>query len=105
MGARDRARGDAAVRALQSEGLDVRLLQIDVADEDSVQRAAKIVAAETGGVLHVLVNNAGIILDRTRPPGEARMEDIMATLEVNLYDPIRVTAGPGRGDRGDHHAK
>lgn len=90
MGARDRARGQAAVERLLAEGLDVRLLGIDVADEDSVRRAAETVANEAG-FLHVLVNNAGIILDRTRPPGEARVEDIKATFEVNLYGPIRVT--------------
>lgn len=90
MGARDRARGQAAVERLLAEGLDVRLLEIDVADEDSVRRAAETVANEAG-VLHVLVNNAGIILDRTRPPSEARMEDIKATFEVNLCGPIRVT--------------
>ena len=90
MGARDRARGQAAVERLLAEGLDVRFLEIDVADEDSVRRAAETVARETG-VLHVLVNNAGIILSPTRPPSEARMEDIKATFEVNLYGPIRVT--------------
>jgi NAD(P)-dependent dehydrogenase (short-subunit alcohol dehydrogenase family) len=90
MGARDRARGEAAVKQLQAEGLAVRFLEIDVADEDSVRRAAETVASETG-VLHVLVNNAGVILDRTRPPSQARMEDIKATFEVNLYGPIRVT--------------
>jgi len=90
MGARDRSRGEESVKQLQAEGLDVRFLEIDVADEDSVRRAAETVASETG-ILHVLVNNAGIILDRTRPPSEARMEDIKATFEVNLYGPIRVT--------------
>lgn len=90
IGARDRARGEAAVKQLQAEGLDVRFLEIDVADDDSVRHAAGTVARETG-VLHVLVNNAGIILDRTRPPSEVRMEDIKATFKVNLYGPIRVT--------------
>jgi len=90
IGARDRARGEEAVGQLRAEGLDVRFLEIDVADENSVRRAAETVASETG-VLHVLVNNAGIILDRTRPPSEARMEDIKATFEVNLYGAIRVT--------------
>lgn len=90
MGARDRSRGEEAVKQLQAEGLDVRFLEIDVADEDSVRRAAETVASETG-ILHVLVNNAGIILDPKRPPSEARMEDIKATFEVNLYGPIRVT--------------
>ena len=90
MGARDRTRGEAAVKTLLDEGLDVRFLEIDVADESSVHRAADTVALEAGA-LHVLVNNAGIIIDPKLPPSEARMKDIKATFEVNLYGPIRVT--------------
>lgn len=90
MGARDRARGEAAARLLLDQGLDVRLLELDVADEASVRQAAATVTSEAGA-LHVLVNNAGIIVDTTRPPSLARMADIKATFEVNLYGPIRVT--------------
>jgi len=90
MGARDAARGQEAVQKLLDQGLDVRFLEIDVVDDASVQQAADRVASESGA-LHALVNNAGIILDRTRPPSEARMEDIKATFDVNLYGPIRVT--------------
>jgi len=90
MGARDRVRGEQAVRCLQAEGLDVRLLEIDVADDASVQRAAGIVGDHTGA-LDVLVNNAGIIVAPTTPPSEVRMEDAKATFEVNLFGPIRVT--------------
>ena len=43
MGARDRTRGEEAVRALRDEGLDVRFLQIDVADDECVRRAAETV--------------------------------------------------------------
>lgn len=90
MGARDRVRGEQAVRCLQAEGLDVRLLEIDVADDASVQRAAGIVGDHTGA-LDVLVNNAGIIVAPATPPSEVRMEDAKATFEVNLFGPIRVT--------------
>lgn len=90
MGARDRTRGEEAVRALRDEGLDVRFLQIDVADGESVRRAAETVGAEVGA-LHVLVNNAGIVLDLSTPPSELSMEDVKATYEVNLFGPIRVT--------------
>lgn len=90
MGARDRSRGEEAVRGLRAEGLDVRLLELDVTDDDSVRRAVETVRAGTGA-LHVLVNNAGIILDRTTPPSELRMESVKTTYEVNLFGPIRVT--------------
>jgi len=90
MGARDRARGEEAVRALKGEGLDVQLLEIDVADDDSVSRAAQTLASKIGA-LDVLVNNAGILLSVSTPPSEMAMEDIKATYEVNLFGPVRVT--------------
>jgi NAD(P)-dependent dehydrogenase (short-subunit alcohol dehydrogenase family) len=90
LGARDRTRGEAAVARLRGEGLDVRLLEMDVAHEASVHRAAETLAAQIGA-LHVLVNNAGIILDATRPPSQVRMEDMKAVYEVNLFGPVRVT--------------
>jgi len=90
MGARDRARGEEAVAKLQDVGFDVRFLEIDVADDASVRRAADTLGAEAGA-LDVLVNNAGILLDVTKPPSEVPIEDIKATFEVNLYGPIRVT--------------
>ena len=90
LGARDRGRGEEAVRKLRSDGLDVRLLEIDVADDGSVQRAAETVGKEIDA-LHVLVNNAGIIINPAAPPSAVRMEDAKATFEVNLFGPVRVT--------------
>jgi len=90
MGARDNARGAAAVQSLLDKGLDVRLLEIDVANDDSVRHAAETIGKEIDA-LHVLVNNAGIIIDPTAPPSEVRMEDAKETFEVNLFGPIRVS--------------
>jgi NAD(P)-dependent dehydrogenase (short-subunit alcohol dehydrogenase family) len=90
LGARDHVRGNEAVRKLRSEGLDVQLLEIDVGDADSVHRAAETIGKEAG-VLHVLVNNAGVIINPATPPSEVRLEDIKATFDVNLYGPILVT--------------
>jgi NAD(P)-dependent dehydrogenase (short-subunit alcohol dehydrogenase family) len=54
LGARDRARGDAAASAVGA-----RFVQLDVTDDGSVARAVdRIAAAETR--LDILVNNAGI---------------------------------------------
>ncbi|MDR9752486.1 SDR family oxidoreductase [Pseudomonas sp. SZMC_28357] len=90
MGARDRSRGEAAVAELRGEGLDVRFLQLDVADPESVQRAVATLSAEIDA-LEVLINNAGIIIDVTTPPSQVRMEDMKAVYEVNLFGPVRVT--------------
>ena len=90
MGARDTARGARSVARLQDEGLDVRLLEMDVADDASVQRASQILAAEIDA-LDVLINNAGIILDAARLPSQAVMADMKAVFEVNVFGPVRVT--------------
>ncbi len=90
MGARDRSRGEDAVQTLRGEGFDVRFIQIDVADDASVRRAAKTIEHEINA-LDVLVNNAGIVLDLQTPPSELSMDDVKATYEVNVFGPIRVT--------------
>ncbi|WP_417844382.1 SDR family oxidoreductase [Thalassospira sp.] len=90
MGGRDRSRGEDAVQVLRAEGLDVRFIQIDVADDASVRRAAGTVGQEIDA-LGVLVNNAGIVLDQASRPSELSMDEIKATYEVNLFGPIRVT--------------
>lgn len=90
MGARDRARGEDAVQTARAEGLDVRFVQIDVADDASVRRAAETVGREIDA-LDVLVNNAGIVLDLQTPPSGLSMDDVKATYEVNVFGPIRVT--------------
>ncbi|WP_395398169.1 SDR family oxidoreductase [Novosphingobium sp. BL-8A] len=92
MGARDRSRGEKAVEDLRGEGLDVRLVEIDVADDASVRRAAETVGREIDA-LHVLVNNAGIVLDLQAPASELGMYEVKATYEVNVFGPIRVTQG------------
>jgi NAD(P)-dependent dehydrogenase (short-subunit alcohol dehydrogenase family) len=90
MGARDRSRGEAAVKSLRGEGFDVRFVEIDVADDASVRRAAETLGHEIDA-LHVLVNNAGIVLDLQTAPSELGMDDVKATYEVNVFGPIRVT--------------
>ncbi|NSY14834.1 SDR family NAD(P)-dependent oxidoreductase [Agrobacterium vitis] len=90
MGARDPERRENAVAQLRSDGLDVRLLVIDVADDTSVRQAATRLSEEIDA-LHVLVNNAGILVDVATPPSQVTMEAIKSTFEVNVFGPIRVT--------------
>ncbi|MEN4888537.1 MAG: SDR family oxidoreductase [Erwinia billingiae] len=90
MGARDRRRGEQAVALLRQEGLNVRLLEMDVANQISVQDAvAKL--SENIDSLDVLVNNAGIIKDIDTPPSQVNIEEMKAVYEVNLFGPVRVT--------------
>lgn len=59
LGARDAARGESAARELRNAGLDAHAVQLDVADEDSVRRAAREVETRFGHI-DVLINNAGV---------------------------------------------
>ncbi len=90
IGARDQSRGEQAVAQLRDAGLDAGLLELDVAVDDSVYRAAAMLSEQIGA-LDVLINNAGIAVDMTKAPSEVRMQDMKAVYEVNLFGPVRVT--------------
>ena len=70
------------------EGIDVRVLALDVDDEASVVAAVREAEADAGGALDVVVNNAGFEL---RGPVEACSDDeVRAQFETNVYGPLRV---------------
>lgn len=59
---RDPKKGSEAAGRLAESGLDVSFVVMDVADQESVRRAAMTVT-ETVGRVDVLINNAGVYLD------------------------------------------
>jgi len=82
IGCRDDARGEAAAASLRAEGLVVDALPLDVTDDASIASAAKLVETRFGR-LDVLVNNAGIALDRQT--GTLPLSQIMRdTFAVNV---------------------
>ena len=89
VGSRDPSRGEAAVAGLRGEGLDVRALQIDVADDASVAAAAATLAKEPDR-LDALVNNAGISAG-WGPPSEDTISSVRSLYEVNVFGAIRAT--------------
>jgi len=89
LGARDEARGEAAVKELGVDG-DVRFVGLDVTDEASVRAAAQRIEEETG--LDVLVNNAGVAFaDGDGRPGEVDLDVLQRTFDVNVHGALRVT--------------
>lgn len=88
LGARDRARGEAAVEDLRKTSRDVHLLLLDVADEQSVGRAA-VEVADRFGTLDALVNNAGIALGAGRP-SEQGLDAMRHLFATNVIGPIAV---------------
>ncbi len=89
IGAREAARGEAAAAQLKKEGLDVRFIQLDVTDEASIASAAAKIEKDFGK-LDVLVNNAGIGAPESLP-STAKMADIRAVFDVNVFGLIAVT--------------
>ncbi len=88
LGARDEERGEKAAQTLRDEGLDVRFLSLDVTDENSVRAAAQKVESDFGK-LDVLINNAGIALDRMSP-SQLPVEIMRRTYDTNVFAPVTV---------------
>lgn len=90
MGAREAAKGEAAVEELTSEGLEARVVVLDVADGASVGRLAAEI--ESGfGRLDVLVNNAAAFADWSETASGADLENARAVFDINLFGAWRVT--------------
>jgi NAD(P)-dependent dehydrogenase (short-subunit alcohol dehydrogenase family) len=81
LGARDPIRGKEAADAIGATAIE-----LDVTDEASIARAAASV-----DVLDVLVNNAGVLLERGAPPSATPMPLLLDTFAVNVFGVVAVT--------------
>jgi NAD(P)-dependent dehydrogenase (short-subunit alcohol dehydrogenase family) len=91
VGSRDRARGESAVQKLKVEGIDAHLIQIDPTNQDSVKRAVAAVESKFG-VLDVLINNAGVMIDGDKAlPSEVPTSVLRETYAVNVFGVHEVT--------------
>lgn len=96
---RDLGRGRDAARTLASEGLDVSVQELDVADPESV-RACAARLEESGVQVDVLINNAGVYpTTGILLVGEEAVEE---ALQVNLVGALRTCQAfvPGMVARG-----
>lgn len=89
VGARDQTRGRETVEKLTTLGISARAVQLDVTDRSSVETAKAQIEREFGR-LDVLVNNAGVALDRSAP-SETDLDKFKATHETNVFGPLLVT--------------
>ena len=90
LAARNQALGSVAAEELAGEGLDVRFVQLDVTDVDSVDAAAKQVEADSGR-LDVLVNNAGIVAEWGTEVADISAAQVREGFDVNVFGVVAVT--------------
>ena len=88
LGARDLQKGEAAAQSLREGGADAHAVQIEVADEASVRRAAREVE-EKFGHIDALINNAGVSIEYADggivPPSALPFQALKATYETNVF--------------------
>ncbi len=89
IGARDESRGKEAAGKLRADGLDARAVLLDVTDQKTIDAAAQRIEQEFGR-LDVLVNNAGVFLDRVAP-SRLEMSMLRDTYETNVFGVFAVT--------------
>jgi NAD(P)-dependent dehydrogenase (short-subunit alcohol dehydrogenase family) len=82
LGSRDVAKGENAARGMSG----VRVVQLDVADEASVARAASEIER-----VDILVNNAAILYDTWARGTDAELDQVHEALETNLFGAWRTT--------------
>lgn len=83
--ARSEARGQAACELLQSEGLRPEFLALDVAEEGSVQAAAKAIRERHGGI-DIVVSNAAERIAKDVPAAE----QVVGFINTNNHGTYRV---------------
>jgi NAD(P)-dependent dehydrogenase (short-subunit alcohol dehydrogenase family) len=95
LGARNEAKGLEAAKKLKSDGQDVEFILLDVDDEKTHAKAAKVIE-EKFGKLDVLVNNAGILIDERSQGGfvaasKTPLAVFRKTFETNFFNVIALT--------------
>lgn len=92
LASREANKGEAAAAALRRERLDVTPYPLEVTDPASVERLAKYIEQQFGG-LDILVNNAGMFKDNTLGAKEASAlrsdpELVQQTFQTNTLGPL-----------------
>ncbi len=89
IGSRDFERGQAAANELKALGIQAEALQLDVTSQSSVDAAIAAIEKKEGH-LDVLVNNAGIVAERSTTLDTTDIAKVEATMQTNFFGPLRV---------------
>jgi NAD(P)-dependent dehydrogenase (short-subunit alcohol dehydrogenase family) len=88
VGSRDEKKGEAVVSEFKKEDIQAYAVPLEVTNEASILSALKWVESKFGK-LDVLVNNAGIITDQTKP-SEADIALVKKAYDTNVFAPTRL---------------
>ena len=90
LGARNETLGTAAVTILKNENIDAQFLLIDVTKQETIDKAIKFLGNQYG-YIDVLINNAGVFLEKGMLPSELNMAALKATFDVNFFGIFAMT--------------
>ena len=94
LGSRDAMKGEVCARQMRGEGLDARVIKLDVTKPSDIEAAARCIEKDYGA-LDVLVNNAGVMLEKgwtINATSETKMENLRATFDANLFAVVALTS-------------
>ena len=92
VGARDQAKGEAAVAELKKDGVEARAVKLDVDNSSDYAAVAKLIEKDYGR-LDILINNAGIMLDGRKGNETTKTsEDVLRkTFNTNFFAVVGLT--------------
>lgn len=90
LAARSLDKGKQAAQKLSTTNTSVRVLELDVTDDESIRRAAEKLSQEIDR-LDILVNNAGIYPDRDVNILNISRDLLALAMNTNTFGPIEVT--------------
>jgi NAD(P)-dependent dehydrogenase (short-subunit alcohol dehydrogenase family) len=93
VGSRDPLKGEVAARLLREDGIDAKVVKLDVTKQSDIDAAAAMVESQYGK-LDVLVNNAGVMIEKgwtKNTTSETTLENLRATFEANLFAVFALT--------------
>lgn len=89
IGSRNAATGEQVAASLVKDGYSASSVQLDVCSDESIAAATGRIERDFG-VLDVLINNAGVLLD-TQPDGQTMRQLFSQTFDPNIIGPACLT--------------
>jgi NAD(P)-dependent dehydrogenase (short-subunit alcohol dehydrogenase family) len=92
VGARDLAKGEAAVAELKKDGVDARAVKLDVDNSADYEAVNKLIEKDYGR-LDILINNAGIMLDgrKGNETTKTSQDVLRKTFNTNFFAVVGLT--------------